>query len=989
MPEIGSTISHYEVVSLLGGGGMGVVYQARDLKLDRLVALKFLPPELSRDEATNERFMLEAKAASALDHNNICTVHEVGETDDGQLFIAMQLYEGMTLKQRLQGEVLSDDEALSVARQIAEGLSAAHDKGIVHRDIKPANVMLTNDGRAVILDFGLAKLPGLLSLTQTGSTLGTAAYMPPEQIRGEEIDGRADLWSLGVMMHEMLTGRRPFTGDYQQAIAYSILNEEASRPENVSDDVWSVVLQLLKKETSGRYADARALIEDLEAVDENRHPSARRAAVGQRRSVHRRTALAAIGLFAVVVIIAAILILRPGADTDRSAIDPNAIAVMPFVIRGDADLDYLGPGIVELLSMRLDRVAGLRSVDPNALLALIAKDEIEIAGPSEAMELANRLGAGKAILGSVIKTGDAIQISASLYAEPGEPLVEVTQATDGESAISSSLDAVARKVFVELTDEPVEEGDDLESMTSDSFEAVRSYLSGSHAMRRGRIPEAITFLEDAVERDSTFAVAWGVLAQAYGWRGKSDDEVRALRIAFRLRGVLPTRIQKIIESAYYGFVEIDSERAMDLLRTVLASHPHDLYALFFMGELIFHYNPLLGKSETHARQYFEQANQLGFNHVGLLSHLTSIALADHRYAEADSLAKLMDMMSGDPGLADVLENVSGLIGRAQGDSSWVFEDTGEMPAFLTYQLWLRASTDFEDTEAASQIASVAAASESFPKRITSQAQFVLGYSAAAEARFGDQTDTWASAGPNYHGRSILERSLVASIPVYPVSDDQVRSLRDEVSGWDTLGSPVMQSASNAHDGQHWAIKAYLDAILSLRLGEYNRLMAGKNVLAERSDSTSGRDLPYSLFKSLEAIEAWTAGEHERALDLLDKARLNILWRTASHSLLYEQVIDRMVKAEVHLELGEIGPALEHYRSLTASDHDRGLLFLGPSFLRQAEIYERLGDRKLAIEYLARLLRLWRNCDPELIPMREEARRNLDRLHVESTREPAG
>jgi eukaryotic-like serine/threonine-protein kinase len=214
---IGKTISHYKILEKLGGGGMGVVYKAEDLKLHRLVALKFLPPELTLDEEAKKRFVHEAEAASSLDHNNICVIHEIDETD-GQIFICMNYYEGETLKKKIEKGLLKIDEAADIALQIAKGLEKAHEKGIVHRDIKPANIFITSDGVVKILDFGLAKLMGYTVLTKVGETLGTTAYMSPEQSRGEKTDYRTDIWSFGIVLYEMVTGKLPFKGDYGQAV---------------------------------------------------------------------------------------------------------------------------------------------------------------------------------------------------------------------------------------------------------------------------------------------------------------------------------------------------------------------------------------------------------------------------------------------------------------------------------------------------------------------------------------------------------------------------------------------------------------------------------------------------------------------------------------------------------------------------------------------------------------------------------------------------
>jgi serine/threonine protein kinase len=198
---IGQTISHYKIIEKLGGGGMGVVYKAEDTKLKRMVALKFLPPDLTRDDEAKERFVHEAQAASALDHPNICTIHEIDETDDGQIFICMAYYEGETLKKKIERGPLPFDQTLDLAMQIAQGLARAHEAGITHRDIKPANIMITTRGEVKIVDFGLAKLVGQTRLTKTGTTMGTVAYMSPKQAQGIDADHRSDIWSLGVVLY--------------------------------------------------------------------------------------------------------------------------------------------------------------------------------------------------------------------------------------------------------------------------------------------------------------------------------------------------------------------------------------------------------------------------------------------------------------------------------------------------------------------------------------------------------------------------------------------------------------------------------------------------------------------------------------------------------------------------------------------------------------------------------------------------------------------
>ncbi len=405
---IGRTISHYRILAKLGEGGMGVVYRAEDLRLKRTVALKFLPREETRDPEAKARFVREAEAASALDHPGICTVHAIEETEDGQLFIAMACYEGETLRQRIARGPLPVAEALDVARQVAQGLARAHERGIVHRDIKPANLFLTSDGLVKILDFGLAKLARETRLTRTGTTLGTVAYMSPEQARGGDVDPATDVWSLGAVLHEMLAGEPPFRGDRNEAVIYSILSLDPPplselRP-GLPPRLEELVERCLEKEPQRRHAGAAELLAAIEVlVGELALGIRSRRSLSLRRLARRRRGrLAAV---AAAVVAAAALALRL-----FTAAPPGvaAIAVLPMTnLSGDPDQDYLADGMTDALINELAHIGALRVISRTSVMQYRAN-------PRPLPEIARELGVDAVVEASVLRLGDRVRVTAQL-----------------------------------------------------------------------------------------------------------------------------------------------------------------------------------------------------------------------------------------------------------------------------------------------------------------------------------------------------------------------------------------------------------------------------------------------------------------------------------------------------------------------------------------------------------------------------------------------
>lgn len=477
---IGQTISHYKILEKLGEGGMGVVYKAEDTKLKRTVALKFLPPELTRDPDAKKRFVHEAQTASALEHNNICTIHEIDETEDRHMFIAMACYEGKSLKERIERGPLKLEETIDIAIQLGQGLSKAHEKGVVHRDIKPGNILITEDGQVKIVDFGLAKLRGRTKLTKTGTTLGTVAYMSPEQSQGKEVDHRTDIWSLGVVLYEMLTGQMPFKGDYEQAVVYSILNEEPELITNLRSDVptelQQVVQKAMQKEPTERYANLAELLTELKSM---------------RKKLQVEDA-------------------RLLAEKEKPL---PSIAVLPFVnMSADPEQEYFCDGMAEELINTLTKIENLRV--PARTSAFAFKGE-----KIDMREIGRKLNVATVLEGSVRKAGNRLRITAQLInVADGYHLwsERFDREMDDIFAIQDEISmAIVSNLKVRLLRD---EEDKLVKRHTEDPEAYSLYLKGLYFSFKASpegIEKALQYFREAIDKDPNFALAYTGVAGAF------------------------------------------------------------------------------------------------------------------------------------------------------------------------------------------------------------------------------------------------------------------------------------------------------------------------------------------------------------------------------------------------------------------------------------------------------------------------------------------
>jgi TolB-like protein/Tfp pilus assembly protein PilF/predicted Ser/Thr protein kinase len=585
---IGKTISHYKILEKLGEGGMGVVYKAEDTDLQRNVALKFLTPQSLGSEEEIARFVHEARSAAALDHPNICTVHEIGKAED-QTFITMAYIEGQSLKDKIEAGPMRIGEAVELAIQIAEGMSKAHEKNIVHRDIKPANVMVTSEGQAKIMDFGLAKSAKRTVLTQEGTTLGTVAYLSPEQARGEEVDGRTDIWSLGAVLYEMVTGQRPFKGDYEPAVVYSILNQEqepvTALRTGVPMELERIVNKCLAKDKGERYQTAADLVADLRRLKRSLTENGVQSRPAVPLMAGRKSIRPWMSAFAVVaIVILAVAITRhyltssedktAGPAATETVSDRKMLAVLPFENLGPPEDEYFADGITEEITSRLAALQGLGVVSRTSAIHYKGADKT-------IKQIGEELGVGYVLEGTVRWD----------RAAEGESHVRVTpqliRVSDDTHLWSERYDHELKNIFSvqsQIAEQVIEQLDVtlleperrvLAAKPTDDMDAYQAYLRGLEYNRRFDIGEEgkrleVQMFERAVELDPKFALAYAALSRAHSaliilgmdpTQERLDKAKAAVDRALELQPELPEAHLALGYYYYWGLREYDKAMA--------------------------------------------------------------------------------------------------------------------------------------------------------------------------------------------------------------------------------------------------------------------------------------------------------------------------------------------------------------------------------------------------------------------------------------------
>jgi len=665
----GTMVSHYRIVEKIGAGGMGEVYLAEDTELDRKVALKFLPARMCQDEDCRKRFKREAQAAAKLKHPNIVTIYEVSDYR-GRPFFAMEHIEGESLREMIKAEDLQVNRTIDLAIQILEGLDKAHKSGVTHRDIKPSNIVIDADGRPKLLDFGLATVQGMDGLTKTGSTLGTVGYMSPEQIQVHDVDQRSDLFSFGVVLYGMITGRLPFAGDNEAAIMNSVLHGSpaplARDRSDVPDDLQRIVSKLLEKDPKFRYQSAAGVVSDIRRVQRDSESGVTSYPVEKRPSRVGKILVPVL----IVVIAALIMILKPWkieVESGHEAVAAeNRLAIMYFDNLADpSDSLRLGEIVTNLLITDLSESEYVNVVSSQRLFDILKQlgheGEKKI-DHTVATQVATKAGAKWILLGSILNTEPDIVVTAHLV-EIASGDAFASQRIEGQPGqrIFSVVDQLtsAIKQDLSLPTEASQEPDPfVAEMTTESPEAYRLYLEAQELFYRHQWTEAEVIFLEALRIDSTFAMAHFHLALVGYW---SNDPQARTHIANALKYAdAASHKGTLYINSLDARIRRDIPRSIEILKKIMEEDPEDKNTYVTIGLLLKYEMQQL----ENAVEYFEKAVELDPYHREALNQLAYCNNSLGHFEKAMSAAnKYVEIAPDEPNAHDSRGEILAMNGK--------------------------------------------------------------------------------------------------------------------------------------------------------------------------------------------------------------------------------------------------------------------------------------------------------------------------------------
>lgn len=961
---IGQTISHYKILEKLGEGGMGVVYKAQDMKLDRTVALKFLPHHLTTNEAEQARFLQEAKAASALNHPNVCSIHSIGEHEGPayagapagkQSFIDMEFVEGQTLRAKIGGGPLKLDDAIAYAIQTGDALHEAHSKGIVHRDIKCENIMVNTRNQIKVMDFGLAKLKGSLKLTKASSTVGTLSYMAPEQIQGGEVDGRSDIFSFGVVLFEMLTGHMPFRGEHDAAMMYSILNEEPEPltkylPE-AGSELLHIINRALEKDPEDRYQTVNDMVIDLRRTRKDSSKISRRTLsqipiqqappvqehptqtqpVAIPPSGKKRMMLGGL-IAAVVVACVAGYIMFFGSTAESGVRLP--IAVADFVNNTkEAELDGLSGMLITSLeqSRRLAVVTRARMFD---ILKQMGKTEIERIDENTGRQICAQAGVNALVTASIRKFGKLYTIDLKvLDPQKNEYIFTAKEEGEGQEGIPAMLDRLSEKTRIglkEKADEVTAGREQIAKVTTTNLEAYQHFFQGEQLINRLKFDDAEKELRKAVELDSTFGLAWYRLAYTLSWTAARGQEDRAvLNRAMLHMDRIPAKEQYLLRAvnAEQGG---NFAQAVQILREMEKTYLDDKEMMYNIGDWSFHSKDLLT-----AATYLEKVLQVDPTFERGLQHLTWTYRDQGQYAKMVDVAKRYVNASGST-------EAYQLLGQA-------YEFGSQFDAGLKTMLSARElyPTNYDITVSISRFYQFLGQESQAESELKALVQDGKPYEAKRVgyrglANYYSYFGKYREALRLYDKR--IEMTWSAKDTALAAQDYVVRAWL-LIDGWKEV-SKGLKEAGKSFPFQDQIKNQNYWGNLSLLYVYHGDYAAADSIFKIQWWQQALLSIRYSLQKDCANAELLADSAENAGISSVSLFTRPPLAECQLEAGLYDKALASMMKLR---SLKEAARTTQYVRSL----------------LLAGKIYEKKGDTRLAIENYGKFLDIWKNADKDL------------------------
>ncbi len=971
---IGSIFAErYEILEELGKGGMGEVYKVRDKKLDEEMALKVLKPEIAANKDMIERFKNELKFARKIAHRNVCKMYDLNEEEETP-YITMEYVKGEDLKSFIRKkERLKEEEVIARAKQVCEGLVEAHRLGVIHRDLKPQNIMIDKDGETKVMDFGIARSVEAPGVTQSGVMIGTPDYMSPEQAEGEEADQRSDIYALGVILYEMVTGSVPFKGDTAFSVALKHKTKLPSDPRKlnpeISDNISRLILICMEKERERRYQTAEALLADLRNIEDG-------FPLGTKIRPRRETFVAALirkKLFipSVVVAFAIIAVIVWQLLPEKAAVAPkieNSIAVISFEnLTGDKSHDTLQRIIPNLLITNLENTGFFHVATWERLRDLMkqmGKGDVETIDKDLGFELCRREGIEAIVLGSVMKVGDVFATDVKVLDVATKELIKSasSKGEGAESIIKTQIDELSKEIAlgIGITREEIESAElNIAEFTTASIEAYNYFLRGREEWNSNYYNDAARSLEKAVELDPDFAMAYLYLAQAYRALRYYDRAIEHYNKAKALSEKATEKERLIIEAEYAFGVERNNEKYFQIYKKIVEKYPREKQAYW---ELSWYY-----ATKDMYHEAIEQLEILLELDPNWGDAYDDLAFAYSKVGDDEKaleyIKRGISVVPGDPKMSDSMGNIYVKLGKLD-EALAKFKDALDIkPDFNNESNIAYAYAMKEDySEAFRWIGKFITDAPSEGRR--AEGYLIKGFYHHWLGNSNQALDDMQKAVNLFDEVGEIGQKAVCEFVIARLNRDREKLdlSRDQVQSWyDTYSEIWPQNVNTLSVNLNYAL-----ALIELKQGSIDsaksRLKEIENLLPKLNTPQST-----SMHKLLLAEVLLKEKSYEEAISALkEMTQMKMPWLNLTQPVIaYNLLTNYDLLARVYKEKGDLDKAIVVYEQLTDPDPENreGRLIYPKNYYELAILYEMKGRKAKAIEYYEKFLDLWKDADP--------------------------